>query len=1357
MSDDSLPVAVPAPRRWPLAGRAARILGWLSIAIFGLVLLAWLAMQWAILPHIERWRPLIEAKTSQALGVPVRIGAIAVQSGRFGAVLELRDVALLDAQLQPALQLPRVVATISMRSLLASIVYREPRLAQLLIDGAQIDVRRDAEGRLFVAGIDFGGAQRNGTADAADWFFKLHEFAIRGGTLRWTDERRGAPPLELVSVDIVVRNTLKRHALRVDATPPAEWGERFTLRGKFTQPLLARPGNWRAWSGSLYVDLPHVDVSALAQDIDVPFELDRGAGAARAWIDVKDGVPHGITADLALRAVSLRLGEKLEPLDAQQLQGRFIGTRAPGAASAALRGFTLVTGDGVQWSPGDLDMRWTLAADGTLTGGTLRAERLDLGVLARTAQRIPLGAPLREWLALRDPKGSATDVDASWEGPIETPKRYRVSAALEGFSLAAGDATAGVARPGLRNASLKFAATEKGGQASIGIKDGAIELPGVFEEPTLPFAELDGQLAWRIDARPGQAPAIEVKLTHGRLANADARGEFSATWSSDAPGGESAGARGALELDATLTNADATRVAHYLPLAMPEAARVYVQRAVRGGKLPSLSFRVRGPLADFPFHSRRTGEFRVAIKTEDLTFAFAPDDADTASPWPPLTRATGEIVIDRGALSFEATSGQLLGLAIGGLKGGIADLFGHRVLTLQAQARGPLADMLQIVNTTPTGDRLDGALREMTASGDGTFQLALELPLQNPAGAVASGSLKLEGNDLHLRPDMPALSAVSGQVAFDHKGFTLTAVKAKLLGGDTVFSGGTQADASLRIVAQGSASIEALRRAPEWPGLARLAESLSGQARYRLAFVRGPQGPHEISLTSDLVGLASTLPAPLAKTADAPMPLRVQSTLAPRAPAGTIGKTPPGRLHVELGNFIDAQYQFETSDAGPVVLRGGIGVFEPAPTPETGVAAQISLKSLDLDAWEAATQKLLGPTSNAASASSASGFLPTRIGLKAQDLRVGGRALTRVTAGISQLEGQWRATLDADQLAGYVEYGTPRASAQGVASFEGGHVRARLSRLSVPRGEVEEVTHLLEKPPESLPSLDIVVEDFELRGRHLGRLEVEAANRQAPVREWVLTRLHLGLPEASLKATGRWAEVGAGSRRAEFDFALDLADSGAFLDRTGTPGVVRGGKGSLEGTVSWLGSPFAMDYASMTGDVTVAIASGQFLQAQPGAARLLGVLSLQSLARRLTLDFRDVFLEGFSFDSINGDVKIAAGVASTRKLVVSGAQATVLMAGSADLARETQDLRIVVVPEINAEAASLAVAVINPAIGLGSFLAQLLLRQPMMEAGTREFHVTGTWADPVVEQVARQRGAAGDPVEAAPGASSVAQ
>jgi uncharacterized protein YhdP len=99
-------------------------------------------------------------------------------------------------------------------------------------------------------------------------------------------------------------------------------------------------------------------------------------------------------------------------------------------------------------------------------------------------------------------------------------------------------------------------------------------------------------------------------------------------------------------------------------------------------------------------------------------------------------------------------------------------------------------------------------------------------------------------------------------------------------------------------------------------------------------------------------------------------------------------------------------------------------------------------------------------------------------------------------------------------------------------------------------------------------------------------------------------------------------------------------------------------------------------------------------------------------------------------------------------------QAAVLMEGSADIGRETQQLRVVVVPEINAGTASLAYAAINPAIGLGTFFAQMLLRRPLIAASTREFTVQGSWSDPKVERVERKPGEPVPDVEAPPPAAS---
>jgi uncharacterized protein YhdP len=189
----------------------------------------------------------------------------------------------------------------------------------------------------------------------------------------------------------------------------------------------------------------------------------------------------------------------------------------------------------------------------------------------------------------------------------------------------------------------------------------------------------------------------------------------------------------------------------------------------------------------------------------------------------------------------------------------------------------------------------------------------------------------------------------------------------------------------------------------------------------------------------------------------------------------------------------------------------------------------------------------------------------------------------------------------------------------------------------------------------------------------------------------------------------------------------------------------------MEGNVAWIGSPLALDSPSLSGGFSVNVESGQFMKADPGLAKLLGVLSLQSLPRRLALDFRDVFSEGFAFDFVRGDVSIDAGIASTNNLQMKGVNAAVLMEGKADIARETQDLKVVVVPEINAGTASLVATVINPALGLGTFLAQMFLREPLMNAATQEFHVDGTWADPRVTRVGKPANAPSQAAEAGPG------
>ena len=1327
------------PRRGQWLRKAANWAMAAVLVLWGLFLTAWLTLHWAILPHIDEWRPSIERLASRSLGLKLSLGAIRVQSSGWVPAFELQDLRLFDSDGREALHLERVHTALAPQSLLALTL----RFEQILIDGARLEVRRDVQGRWHVAGLDWAGSIDGADTRARDWFLRQREFVVRNAELRWSDERGGVPPLVLSDLDLVLRNGLRGHALRLDATPPPDWGQRFSVRGRFSQPLLAPAGELARWSGTLYAEFPQADAAALRRHVTLPFELGEGDGALRAWVDIADGSPRKATLDFALRAVALQLAPSLQPLRMQQLQGRIEAERDAAGIRLRAQDLAFLSGDGLSWPAGDLNLAWRQAqklgerwtTDTPVTGGELSADRLSLEMMAGMAERVPLGQALRTLLTGLAPSGTIDSLKARWTGPLDQPASYQVDARLRDLTFQAAAPAAGqphdtLGRPGVSRAQVELSASERGGQAKLAIRDGALVFPGLWERPELPLQQLDAALSWQLTPMPGRPAAIELKLAQAGFANADLKGEATATWSSGTGDGHGRGARfpGRLDLNARLQQVRAQHVARYLPLAIDAGARQHVRDAVQGGLVRSASFKVKGDLWDFPFRSTRDGDLRITLQVQDLVYAYLP------APWPAVEQASGEIVFERLSMRLDRLQGRLWGYELRDVHGGIADLSeDHPVLTLQGLGRGPAADLLRFARLAPASPRIGAALEPVSITGPSELKLAARIPLAPDEPNTLQGSVQLAGNDLRLQPDMPMLLGARGNIDIDPQGLAVRGLTARWLGGETSFDGSIGNDGALRFGAMGVTSADALR---QWPPLARIAAPLRGQAAWR-GTLNAAEGRSELLLQSDLVGMQIDLPPPLAKPAAATLPLRLQ--LSPLAGAGS-----RDNLQFELGDVFKAQFQRENSAADTRVLRGSLAVLDKLPPlPSAGVQAALNLGRVDLDAWQALAER-----QGVAGESAASGYLPQNIRLRAEELRAGSRFLSKVQATISS-HGQpgdplWRAQVESEQMAGELEYRVPMGQPQAA------RVMARLQRLSVPQSQVASVEGLLSQPPASVPALDIVVDDFELRGRKLGRLLVVAVNRPLPagLREWQLDRLDLDTPEAQFKGSGRWAATGA--RRMALDFKLALADSGAFVQRLGAGQALRGGKGQLSGQLSWAGSPLTLDYPSLDGQLRLDVAAGQFLHADPGSARLLGVLSLQALPRRLSLDFRDLFQEGFAFDSIDGDVKVARGIAQTDNLRMRGVQATVLMQGSADLLHETQDLSVLVVPNFDATGAALATMVINPAIGLGTLFAQWALREPLIAANTSELHITGPWADPNVTRVERKTDAAVPPSEKRP-------
>lgn len=1325
---------------------------WLLLAAALLLSLAWGALHGWIVPRIGQWRPALETRATQVLGVPVRIGAITARSEGLVPSFELTDVVLSDPQGREALRLPLVIGALSPRSLW------NLSFEQLYIQQPELEVRRTAQGRILVAGLDFTRSTGDDGA-AADWFFGQAEFIVRGGTLRWVDELRAAPPLALQQVDLLVRNHGRRHALRIDATPADGVGERFTVTGQFRQPLLTtHSGRWREWTGQLHGDFAAVDLGQLRRYADVGVEVAQGRGRLRAWADVERGEVVGGTADVALADVSATLGRGLEPLALRSVSGRLGGKRLAGGYRFQTQDLRFVTEDGHHWPGGNIDIAWTAPQGQAPARGELQADRLDLGALSLVATRLPLGTATHAALQAYAPQGLVDKLQARWEGEPGALRSYEARGRASALQVAARTATAGqAATPGVRGAAVDFDFTQNGGKARLSLTDGALEFPGVFEEPELPMASLVADAQWQ--SQGGKLTATVDKL---RFANADAEGEGRFSWRRSETGGP-----GILDLDASISRANGARVWRYLPLGVNRDARAYVRDAVVSGSAADAKFRVRGDLRHFPFADGKQGEFLVTAKVRDVNLAYVPHPPEGASArWPALTNLAGELVFQGNGMQVRGATGRFAGAPRLQVK---VDTripeFSKTEVHVKAQVDGPLAESLAVVNGSPLAASLNDVLARSTGTGNAAVDLALVLPVAQLSRSQVRGTVTLAGNDVQITPDSPLLARARGAVQFNEQGFQLAGVQARALGGDVRLEGGTRAGAAgeapwVQLRAQGTVTADGLRQARELGAAARLARDFSGATGYQLTLGFRRKQP-ELLVTSNLQGMALNLPAPLNKPADAVLPLRYESALTRESVAAGAGAPLQETLSVEIGRIAAATYLRDVSQPEPRVLRGGIVVGlapgEGAVLPAEGVHAKVTLGSFDSDAWEQVIDRAGGgPAAGSGSVDAAApavlAYMPTVLALRARELGVEGRTLHNLVVAGSRDGRTWRLDVEAQELAGLVEYRQPQNAGAG-------RVYARLGRLTIGAAAATEVEALLEQQPGSIPALDIVVEDFELKGRKLGRLEIDAINRGAGavareggIREWRLNRLSLATPDMRLSASGNWAAVEANAappggprlpapanerRRTAMKFRLEIVDAGQVLARFGMKDVVRRGRGTMEGTVAWAGSPLALDYPSLAGNFNVDVQQGQFLKAEPGLAKLLSVLSLQSLPRRLTLDFRDVFSEGFQFDFVRGDVTIEQGMAATNNLQMKGVNAAVLMEGKADIARETQDLKVVVVPEINAGTASLVATVINPAIGLGTFLAQYFLREPLQRAATQEFQIDGTWTDPRVRRVPR--------------------
>lgn len=856
-----------------------------------------------------------------------------------------------------------------------------------------------------------------------------------------------------------------------------------------------------------------------------------------------------------------------------------------------------------------------------------------------------------------------------------------------------------------------------------------------------------GRLAWLFqDELSLQDLAWEGELSHStntgwqvlarrlRLKNADLEADLQGHWQQ-----QESGTAGYMLLSGQVPDLSLVNLVSYLPRTLSADALDWMRSSLLAGRVRDAQLHLEGALDDFPFGERpEQGQFTLAGDFDQVLMDYLPA-SKTEKGWPRLELPSGTVSMQNAHLSIQAEQGWMPirgapNIAFTELQADIKNLERQSELVVSAQSQAPASSYLGLMPQTPLGDLLGNTFEQAQGRGNWSVPLTLRVPLLHSEDTQVQGAIQFAGAELRLMPEVPWLRALRGELQFSERGVTTQNLHARLLGGPLSIRGRMEPGREgLRL--QGSLLASHLGAYVDSQALHRL----QGELSYESVLKLDEQADFAMDISSSLLGLQADFPAPMRKTAETSMPLRA-SWYADEDGAHAW-------LDIRLATEPETQIRMRrrtAQDSGPYFQAATVLAGQQSAFPESGTVVDAKHRYLDLDAWNQALDEFALPweseeTAQAEAAERRAVFpLLQRSRVQVERGRLLGMGLDQLTLTSQESpDGTFRVDVSSVQTAGTIRGRTQLRKPVGRWDIH-------FNRLSLGRQEVElspqdslERERFLDVSEDmTLPDIDVKVDRLTLYEREVGALKMvgKALNQG---QQWELKQLHVSGQGLELEGTGYWQLRGP-HRGLHLDTQAHIQDLGQYLGQLGVPDVLSGGRGQASMNVFWHNFPWSIERSALGGKLTMNLQKGRFSQVGSRSARLLELLSLQSLSRLMSFNVNPagLFEDGFPFDDWKGSLDLHEGILSARDYQVAGPVGTIELEGYMHLQDETVHATASVYPRVDVSGAAVAAGVIvNPFLGLGTFLAQWLLSEPLSQGMAVRYRIGGSLDDPQIHEL----------------------
>lgn len=1282
------------------------ITGWYAFAFTAVFTAVSLSAARVLLPMAKQYNEQIEERISILIDQPIRIDGLDAEWHGLGPKLVIKNVELINKQNGNIIA--RFDKAFLGFDLLSLFINGQLGLKNIVISGIDLYVERLDDGNISVGGMKSGtnnDAVNNALLE--NWILGQTRLKIEHTNITWHDRKLKYKPVKLKDVELQLINDNDNHRLKGKVKLPDHLGTKMT----FALDINGNPFHSEAGrNGKIYIKGENIRPGEFVFTKNI-VNLESDVEIWSAW---EKGKLTRLTSNITARNASIKRrasDRHNKAFNLDKLSARARWQRSGPGWELDVTDFNL-TRNGKTWPTTSLHLSCDNIDPAENQVFEMQAGFIQIeDIVALATQLADIDAESRDALKNQNPSGELfntyikyTTSSSDAIGPVIKTEFNNITVFPDKSA------------PGVQGLKGKLSASGNAGTIQLDTRQATAYLPEIFREP-VPLDTFNGTITWHELNNNILITSDYLTLLNKDLA-ATAKFKIEIPDNGEPP---------FVDIAAQFRNGNGKMASRYMPYTIiPEKTMSWLDNALVDGKILSGAALLHGRINDFPFKDN-TGKFQVTAYTEDAVINYA-------QGWPLLKKTRAKLDFINSEMNIVIHEGKIFNSNITDTRVVIQDMEADiPVVNIKGTVSGASEEKLQYLRVADgLKDTFEKSLEDISMQGTSKLDLELDIPLGNSGKKTAiNGDIVLLNNSLTIQGKLGTIwnnldgkvKIINGNLESDDLHGLLFGYPAKLKIHTKKTPSKKHPDSrTTRFESYGSFKPENVikRFVPSWK------DKFPGTSKWQVIF----DVPHKTNsgensnapklyVTSDLKNIAIKAPSPFNKKADETTSFSLATEFYSN-----------NRIyHFNYDKSIKSTLHFNPDDKIFKPRRGTLSINYPQTLklPDNGI--KVVARNMELfpyDAWK----KLIANTPEfnqpgADSGGALSWF--NSVDAETEILTAFEQTFHSVVIKALNMGKTWNADMDSTELSGKIQLPVDIYSAPVVLKLE--------KLLTYP----PEQSNNNKPDPRDWPSFELESKRFVFDDTEYGSISSTISRTHNGL---TLDKLELNTQLNNISGSGNWRFDG-NNHTSHFKMTSASKNIGKTMASMGFADSIKNGNGTFSMDLTWPDTPGQVTLKNITGKAALDFKNGHLLDINPGAGRVFGLLSLQTLPRRLFLDFRDVFSEGFSFDEIKGNFNIGGGDAYTSDLQLTGPAARIDISGRTGLVDKDYDQLVTVVPDAAASVPMLTVlAGAEPITALVTWTLKNIFQTQIDEAVSFQYTITGNWDNPKVVKIGETEPAA---------------